>query len=121
MEHPIGPIRGERIVRDHDDRLPVVFRQGVQDLEHLVAGLAVEVARRLVGQDQARVAGDGPGDPDPLLLAAGELPGIVLEAIGQADDVEGRLDLPAPLLLASGVSSNGNSTLRAAVSIGSRL
>ncbi len=41
----------------------------------------VEVAGRLVGEQQARRVGDGAGDRHPLLLAAGKLARPVLGAL----------------------------------------
>ena len=49
-------------------------RAARQQVEDFVGGLRVEVAGRLVGDDQRRVGDDRPGDADALLLAAGELP-----------------------------------------------
>jgi hypothetical protein len=43
-----------------------------EQLDDLPADQRVEVAGRLVGDDQARVVDEGPGDRRPLLLAAGE-------------------------------------------------
>ena len=54
-------------------------------LEHLVAGVAVEIAGRLVGEQQARFHDGGAGDRDPLALPAGELVGTV---IGTRREVE---------------------------------
>ena len=45
--------------------------------------LRVEVAGRLVGQDERRVGDDAPRDRDPLLLAAGEL---VREVVGRVSE-----------------------------------
>ena len=76
----------------------VVCRSGlelVEDLVDLVAGLAVELAGRLVGEDDHRVLDQGPGDRDPLLLAARELPGAMVQAIAQADRPEQLGGLPA--------------------------
>ena len=67
-----------------------------EDPVDLVAGLGVELAGRLVGQDQERVLHQGPGDGHALLLAAGELVGAVVEAVAQADLRE---QLGGPLLL----------------------
>src|SRR5688572_18146883 len=41
---------GVGIVRDHDDGLAVPLVQRLQEIEDFVAGLAVEVARRLVAE-----------------------------------------------------------------------
>ena len=81
MERPPRPFGGVRIVRDHDDRLAVVAIERLQEVEDLVPGLAVEVAGRFITEQERRVRHDGTGDPDALLLAAGELPRVVLRAI----------------------------------------
>ena len=57
----------------------------------LVCG--VEVAGRLVGQDDVGVVDQRPGDGHALLLAAGELRGPVVEPVAQADQ-PGDLDRP---------------------------
>ena len=44
-----------------------------QRVEHVVGGARIEIAGRLVGQQQARRVGDRARDRDALLLAAGEL------------------------------------------------
>ena len=45
----------------------------LEQADDVVAGLGVEVAGRLVGQDDGRLAGQRAGDGDALLLAAGEV------------------------------------------------
>ena len=72
-----------RVVRDHDQR----HAAGVELLEqahHLVAGGTVEVAGGLVGQEQRRLHDGGARDRHALALAAGQLVGPVLGAVGQA-------------------------------------
>src|SRR5690606_15270101 len=49
------------------------------------AGRGVEVAGRLVREQDGRLADDGPGDRDALLLATGQLAGTALGALGEAD------------------------------------
>jgi len=51
-------------------------------------GRAVEIAGGLVGEDDLRTRCDGTGDGDALLLAAGELGGIVAEPVAEADGLE---------------------------------
>ena len=72
------------------DRLPVLGVEGSQQVEDLVARLAVEISGRLVTEQQRRVGDDGPGDADSLLLAAGELSRVVLRAVGEAHDGQRR-------------------------------
>ena len=56
-----------------------VVDQLVEQLEDLLAGLAVERAGRLVGQQDQRVVDQRPRDADALLLPAGELHRAVVE------------------------------------------
>ena len=56
-------------------------------------GVGVEIAGRLVGEDQRGLCHEGPCDPDPLLLAARELGGLMAQSIAQAQALEGLLGL----------------------------
>ena len=56
-----------------------------QAVDDDAAGGAVEVAGRLVGQDDAHAGGEGAGDGDALLLAAGKLARIVPQPMAEAD------------------------------------
>ena len=75
------------LVGDHDDgdALVVEFLEHAHDLD---GGPAVEVAGRLVGEEDRGVVDERAGDGDALLLAAGELVGIMVGAVRQADDFE---------------------------------
>ena len=70
-----------------------------EEVEDLLAGLGVQVAGGLVGQQQGRVVDQGPGDGHPLLLAAGELGRLVVQAVPQPHPVEQRLGAVADLLV----------------------
>ena len=76
------------VVRHHDDSQPVVAVQVAEQLDDLAAGVGVEVAGRLVGEQDARPVDQGPGDGGPLHLAAGQLARLVLEPVAQADALE---------------------------------
>jgi hypothetical protein len=58
------------LVGDQDDGPPGRVEL-VEDPHHVLARLGVQVAGRLVRQDQARRGDQSPGDRHPLLLAAG--------------------------------------------------
>ena len=75
------------IVRDQDDGL-VVRGQLFEDGDDVGAGLLIEIAGRLVGEDQRRVVDQRAGDGDALALAAGELVRTMLRALVQADALE---------------------------------
>ena len=95
--------RGELgIVRDQHDRRLARAIDVEQQLDDLLAGLAVEVAGRLVGEQERRIVGQRAGDRDALLLAAGELRRIVMAAVGKADFGEQRV------ARAPGVARAGN-------------
>ena len=59
--------------------------EGAEDAVDLVAGPAVKLAGRLVGQQHDRFLDQGPGDGHPLLLAAGELPRAMVEPVAQTN------------------------------------
>ena len=65
--------------------------------EHLGARVAVEVAGGLVGEDDRRFADHGPGDGDPLALAARQGRGPVPEPVPETDLLEGGGRPTAPL------------------------
>ena len=67
----------------------------LQRVDDQVAGLGVQRAGRLVGQQHPRVADQGPGDRDPLLLATGQPRRPVLGQVRDADLLE-RLAAPWP-------------------------
>ena len=88
------------IVRDHHGRLAVARDAVPEQLQDLAAGRRVEVARRLVREDDARLRDERAGDRDALLLAAGELGRPVRPPVAEADPVDQLLD-PRPLRLAA--------------------
>ena len=91
MDAAVGVARVARIVRDHADRRAGAV-QLAQQIHHRFAAARVEVAGRLVREQDERLAGDGARDGDALLLTAGELARQVLRAMRHADALERRLD-----------------------------
>ena len=73
--HDDGPVHQRRqraqFVRDQQDRAAAVDEPVERGGERLLAG-RVDAGGRLVEDQQVGLAGQGPGDEDPLLLAAGE-------------------------------------------------
>ena len=81
--------RHRMVVRhEHDRHAPP--REGVEDVQDLRPGLRVEISRGLVGQDDRGVGDEGAGDGHALALAARELAGLVIRAMGQTHGLEGR-------------------------------
>ena len=64
--------------------LPSIALTSLQRGEHELAGAEVEVAGRLVAEDERRVLRQRASDRDALLLAAGELVREVLHALAEA-------------------------------------
>ena len=81
--------RGRRgIVRDHDDGLAEVVHGAAQQPEDLAAGLRVEVARRLVAEDDGGPRDERARHGDALLLAAGHLGRAVRAPVAEPDGVD---------------------------------
>ena len=77
-------------MRDHHDR-PALLGARAQQAQDLGPGVDVEVAGRLVGQQQRRVVDQRAGDREALLLAAGELVRQRAGHLAQPEVVDQRL------------------------------
>ena len=78
------------LVRNQDDRDSPLRAEAREDLHHLVARGRIEIAGRLVGEQQRRLRHQRAGDRHPLLLSAGQLVGMMFGAIGEAHGLERR-------------------------------
>jgi hypothetical protein len=99
-DQPVG--QGDRFQRVVGDEQPGAVEGGqvaAQVAADLGAGGRVQGGQRLVQQQQPRVADHGPGQRDPLGLAAGQGPGPGAGAGGQADPVQPARCPPARLRL----------------------
>src|SRR3954447_20603537 len=67
-QDPVGVTRRVRIVGDDDDGLAEPVDRLAEDAQHLAARAGVEVAGRLVAEDDVRAAGERAADGDALLL-----------------------------------------------------
>jgi hypothetical protein len=88
-----------RIVRHHHHGLAEILVQFGKDGQDVVGRCGVQVAGRLVGQDQRRVGDNGARNRHALLLSTGELPGIVAQAVAQTDQLQRCGRVVQPLLL----------------------
>ena len=102
------------VMGDDDQGCLERFLKPPEDRVNLVAGLRVELAGRLVGEDQDRPLHQGAGDRHPLLFAAGKLVRAVVEPLAQAD-LRQQIDRPLPLLGRHPRGRNGTSTFSSAV------
>jgi len=79
-----GKVGGGWIMRCHQDCHRFVVYQGAQQTQDLLSRLAVQVAGRLVGQNEPRADGKRAGDGNSLLLPATQLVGPMVDPGGQA-------------------------------------
>ena len=85
LDDPVAGLCHRRVVGDQEQRRVAAAVQIVQQTDDRFTGGAIEIAGRLVGEQEAGLAGEGPGKRHPLLLAAGELGRIVCHPGGKAD------------------------------------
>ena len=81
LDAPAEAQRELRAVRDHDERGAVHAVHLEQQLEHLIRGLRIEIAGRLVGEHEARLEHERARHRHALALAAGELADRVVHAV----------------------------------------
>src|SRR6476660_5267310 len=72
MNGAVGERRNVRFVRDKNDCVSH-FMQSLEQSHDLQTGFGIEVARRLVSQQDGRVVHKRPRDGDALALPAGQL------------------------------------------------
>jgi hypothetical protein len=70
MQRSFGSRRDRWIVRDDDEGLAEVAVQPREQVHHASGGLAIEVAGRLVREQDGRIGHDRAGDRDALLLTS---------------------------------------------------
>src|SRR3990167_2174662 len=86
-ENAFGMLGGICLMRhEHDGAAGIV--QFLENRHHLQSGLGVEVAGRLIGEDDLRIVDERPRDGDALLLSAGELIGQIVRAMRHPDRYE---------------------------------
>src|SRR4029078_2861890 len=68
-DDPLGMFGDFLTVCYHEKRLLMFIVQLIEQVQYVVAGARVKIARRLVGQDQRRIIGQRAGDCDSLSLA----------------------------------------------------
>ena len=72
VDHALRRARELLVMGDDDDRRPVRV-QAAEEADDFLPGSGVELAGRLVGEEQGRPVGERAGDRHALLLAPGEL------------------------------------------------
>ncbi len=83
----LGELGDVGVVGDEHDRPPLVVER-LENRDDLLRGVRVEVAGRLVGEQDGRIVHQAAGDGDALLLAARQLRRGVVPALRQAHPLE---------------------------------
>ena len=83
LDDALGMAGHVHVVRDQNDGVAGGI-QLFQDAQHFLAGVRVQRAGRLVGQDDLAAVHQRPRDADALLLAARQLAGAVIGTVAQA-------------------------------------
>ena len=84
MDSPLGILGYVWFVSDHDDCYAIPVKL-LEQVHNFLANVAVEISCWLVGQDQRRLADEGAGYGNSLLLAAGKLAGVVVDPFAKSD------------------------------------
>ena len=99
LDHAVRSLGDPLRVRDHDDGCAVTVAQVPQRLEHDALTPFVELGRRLVGEQERRLARGGGSDRDALLLSAGKASCTLRGARPEPERDERALRLSATRLL----------------------
>src|SRR5688500_3800567 len=83
-----------RIVRHDDEGGLARFVDVEQQFDDLVSGSAVEISRRLVGEQDWRIVGERARNRHALLFPAGQLRRIVMAPFRETDFAQERIRLP---------------------------
>ena len=97
LDDPRAVLGDVHFVRDQHDGDAALHVQLLEDVHDLDAGARVEVAGRLVRQQDRRLVDQRARDRDALLLAARQLVRVVVHALAEADDLEHFLRALVPL------------------------
>ena len=84
MKNAMGELANLGGMGDKYQRLAHVPIKMEQEIHNFTRGLAIEIARRLIGPDNRRVIGQGARNRHALALAAGKFCGPVTRSLGQA-------------------------------------
>ena len=84
FQDTVAPPRELKIMGDQDRRQVTPFAKIGEQIENHLPGPLVQIAGRLVGQEQGRTACEGARDGNALLLPSGKFPGPMVRAITQS-------------------------------------
>ena len=84
---PRASLRDVRLMSDNDDCV-AGFVKAFEELHNIVAGVAIKISRRLVGQQDGGIGYEGARHRHALALAAGQLIRFVIHPVAQSDEFE---------------------------------
>ena len=88
VDDAVGPLGRSGVVADDEGRAVRLADELGDQRQHLARGRRVELAGRLVGDQERRPARERRAERDPLLLAARELARMRVAAVAEADALE---------------------------------
>ncbi len=77
--------RGGGLMGHHEDEDPTRLDDALEHLPETFARVRVEIAGRLVGEEDSRLEEEGAGDGNALLFAARERLGAVMGPLGEPE------------------------------------
>src|SRR5208337_4216687 len=83
MLYDMGLFSSARVVRYHNNRLARHGIKALHQIKYLSCGNAVKITRRLICNEYGRIGYYSACYGDTLLLAAGELSGVVVHSVGK--------------------------------------
>src|SRR5690349_12314472 len=87
--HDPRPVLGDvDLVRDQHHRNPALAVQALEDPHDFDAGFGIEVPGWLVSEQDRRGVDQRARDCDALLLSAGQLIGVMIGPVAEADELE---------------------------------
>src|SRR6267143_2499193 len=89
-DHPLRLVADRGVVGDDDESEALLLVQPLHQSDDVPRGLRVQVTGRFVREHDVGFVHEGPGDRDPLLLAAAQFGGLLHRHVLQADGHEGR-------------------------------
>ena len=116
VDDAVGDLGRARVVADDEGRHALLARELREERVDGRGAELVELAGRLVGDQEPGPVREGRAERDPLLLAARELAGVRIGAIAQADPLEQLVRAGEPLPLRTPCRPSGTATSSAAVS-----
>src|SRR5438270_5660817 len=85
LQHAVGLTGNGVVVGDHEDRRSALVAHAAEELEDLRPRVRVERARRLVGEEHARIVCESARDRHALTLSSGESRRVAANALCEPD------------------------------------